>query len=151
LYYIVIMNIIKSGSDIIKTLPSGETFNVESLDTWFSLTPNQRVYLNKYMDSLGQVEMSRIFSGITKSELAEWDKDNSFVAAKETIDLLFTEGLSALDYMEAITNGKIRGRVLQARRAKGYEPKETNKNQLVINAPQGGLAGILGALATKSD
>lgn len=144
------MNIIKSGSDIIKTLPSGETFNIEVIDGWDDLSGVQRVYLHKYMDSLGQVEMSRIFAGIKKADLSEWEQDDIFMSAKETIDLLFTEGLSALDYMEAVTNGKIRGRVLQARRAKGYEPKENNRNQLVINAPQAGLGGILAALTGQS-
>jgi hypothetical protein len=143
------MEIITSGTAVIKTLPSGETFNIEMIDGWDELSASQRAYLHAYMDSIGQVNMARMISGISKSLLEEWGTQPGFAHALEMIEDLFTDGLRALDYMESITNGKIRGRVLQARKAKGYEPKTTKQTNVLIGA--GGLGNIVRQLSQPSE
>jgi hypothetical protein len=135
------MNVITSGSEVIKTLPSGASFNIESLDGWDDLSSSQQAYLHVYMDTVGQTEMSRLTCGIRKDTIERWLQDPAFASCLDTIDLLFTDGLRALDYMESITNGKIRGRVLQARKAKGYEPKGSAAPKLIVS--KGGLGNLL--------
>jgi hypothetical protein len=82
-------------------------------------------------------------TGVTKADLKSWEQDDIFTQILATIDIIFTEGLASLDYLEAVTNGKIRGRVLQARKAKGYEPKaQVQKNTLNVIG-EGGLSGIM--------
>lgn len=146
------MEVITSGTAIIKTLPSGDSFNIEMLDNWSELSPMQRAYLHAYMDTIGQVNMARLTTGVGLAKLKEWESDDRFMSALEMIDDLFTDGLRALDYMESVTNGKIRGRVLQARKAKGYEPKTTKQTNVLIGT--GGLGNIVRQLTQatpKSD
>lgn len=138
------MEVITSGSQIIKTLPSGESFNIEMLDGWQELSATQRAYLHAYMDTIGQVNMARMSLGLRQATIEAWSNDPVFFGALTIIDDLFTDGLRALDYMEAVTNGKIRGRVLQARQAKGYEPKATKQTNLIVGA--GGLGNLVKAL-----
>ena len=137
------IEIIKSGTQVVKQLPGGGSFNLESIDDWELLSSKQRVYLTQYADSLGQNELTRIMTGVTKADLKSWEQDDIFTQILATIDIIFTEGLASLDYLEAVTNGKIRGRVLQARKAKGYEPKaQVQKNTLNVIG-EGGLSGIM--------
>ena len=137
------IEIIKSGTQVVKQLPGGGSFNMESIDEWELLSSKQRVYLTQYADSLGQNELTRIMTGVTKADLKSWEQDEVFTQILGTIDIIFTEGLASLDYLEAVTNGKIRGRVLQARKAKGYEPKtQVQKNTLNVIG-EGGLSSIM--------
>lgn len=138
------MEIITSGTAVIKTLPSGDKFNIEMLDGWKELSASQRAYLHAYMDTIGQVNMARLTVGVTPGTLKEWSEQPVFAEALVMIDELFTDGLRALDYMESVTNGKIRGRVLQARKAKGYEPKATKQTNVLIGS--GGLGNIVRSL-----
>jgi hypothetical protein len=137
------MKVITSGTEIIKVLPSGASFNMEMLEGWEELSASQRAYLHAYVDALGQVTMARMRVGLTKAILNEWMGDCVFVDCLEAIEDLFTDGLRAIDYMESVTNGKIRGRVLQARKAKGYEPKATKQTNVLIG---GGLGNIVRSL-----
>jgi hypothetical protein len=94
-----------------------------------------------------QETATRLVAGIKRSELETWKKDKLFLAALQDVEELFTEGLRAVDYSEAITNSKIRGRVLQARDAKGYEKKQNGSTtNNVIATSESGLAGLLSAL-----
>jgi hypothetical protein len=142
------MNVITSGTDLIKVLPSGNTFNVSMLDAWEELSASQRAYINEYIDSLGQVNMARMKIGLSKQTLNEWMSDPVFSECIESVEEIFTDGLRAVDYMESVTNGKIRGRVLQARSAKGYEPKATKQTNVLIGS--GGLGNIVRSLTQEA-
>ena len=137
------MNIITSGTQVVQQLPGGGNFDISSIDGWEDLEPKQKVYLLQYADSLGQNELTRILTGVTRSDLQRWADDHDFIEIRDTIDIIFTEGLASLDYMESVTNGKIRGRVLQARKAKGYEVKSGTHNTQVNVIGEGGLANIM--------
>jgi hypothetical protein len=143
------MNVITSGTDIIKRLPSGEKFNIETLDGWDDLSGKQRAYLHAYMDTIGQENMARLSLGLKQNAVDAWATEAVFKNCIEIIDDLFTDGLRALDYLEAVTNGKIRGRVLQARKAKGYEHKSNPRNTLIA-VGTGGLGGIMKALGQST-
>jgi len=142
------MKVIQSGTQIIHTLPSGETFNIEHLQRWQELSPRQQGFVTHFIESAQQKTLSRVLSGVSEETLKSWEKESAFAEVLLQVDLLFTEGLQALDYIESLTNGKIRGRVLTARRAKGYEPKHTitQQNNLNLISGEGGLSGILKAL-----
>lgn len=136
------------GDEIIKSFNTDNSVTLRNLETWNDLTNKQQNYLSAYVDSTMQVASARIRTMTKRSELAEWYKQPQFVQAIEDIEALFAEGLRSIDYQEAITNSKIRGRVLQSHNAKGYERKENiknNTNNVLITSPQG-LAGLSEAL-----
>lgn len=137
---------VSSGTDIIKVLPSGESFSLQKLDKWEDLSLNQQTYLSIYVDTVGQKTLARTLSGLSASHIKEFESDDNYVETLSDIDTILTEGLKALDYVDSLTNSKIRGRVIQARESGSYN-KNTQKNTMNIFAGEkSGLREILKAL-----
>lgn len=137
---------VSSGTDIIKVLPSGESFSLSKLEGWNDLTLDQQTYLSVYVDTVGQKTLAKSLSGLTQSKVDSFNDDDNYVSTLADIEALLTEGLKALDYIDSLTNSKIRGRVIQARESGSYT-KDTQKNTLNVFADgQKGLREILNAL-----
>ena len=140
------MKIMQTGHSTIKEF-GGEKLNITCIEEWTELTARQQNYLSIYVDNMMQETATRLVAGVKRSELETWKKDTIFLSALKDVEELFTEGLRAVDYQEALTNSKIRGRVLQAREAKGYEKKQNGSTtNNVISTSESGLAGLLSAI-----
>ena len=134
--------VIKTGSAIIKEI-SGQEITLSNLEGWHNLQPLQQSFFEVYCDTKMQETATRVALGISKAELEGWKTLPDFKLILDDIDSLFTEGLTALDYLDSLTNSKIRGRVLQARNAKGYEKKAVTTTNNVITTSNDELAKLL--------
>lgn len=142
---------VSSGTDIIKVLPSGESFSLQKLDKWNELSLDEQTFLSMYVDTVGQKTLARTLAGLPAYKLKEFEKNEMYVDTLADIELLLTEGLKALDFVDSLTNSKIRGRVIQARESGSYT-KNTQKNTLNVFADgKTGLREILKALTPPKD
>lgn len=128
---------IVGGGDVLQTLPNGQFVNIEMLEGYDRLSAEQKVYIQFYVASIQQETSARVSAGVTKRTLESWKQEKTFTSIIEDIDDLFREGLSALDYTDALTNSKVRGRVLQAKKAKGYVKESSPNNHLHLHGEGG--------------
>lgn len=144
------MQILSATDTLIKTLTNGAEFTLDSLEGWDELDAMQQLYINAYVDTVMQPTIARAKSGVSKAMVTFWEKDETFMDVMQQIEDIFTEGLSSIHFQDAVGNAKIRAGVLRARKAKGYEEKQTTQhNHLHLSAstPQ----ELLKALTGKTD
>lgn len=130
------ITIVSNDTSTIITLPSGDTVDIMYLESWDKLQPKQQLYITLIAKNVKQPTLARIKTGIDKSEYKEWLAQDSFLEVMEDVENIFTEQLIGIDFLDAINNPKVRGRVLQANKAKGYETKHntTTNNNLILSS-----------------
>ncbi len=136
---------IVSGDSIIHRLPGGQNFDITCIEGFTELPAKCQWYLNAWYTSNMQTTLSAVMSGVSVATVDSWRRDvPNFREAEDTIRTIYTEGLRAVHFTESLHNAKIRGQVLKAMKAEGYEEKSGPKNQtnvLVLDAGQS-KAGI---------
>jgi len=127
-------------------LPAGELVDFELFDEFGQLSTEQKHFILKYMEMFPRKLAAAQSSGITKGVMDRWFLDEDFKRVVNSIREYYAESLAAIDMEEAITDSKIRGRVLKALKAEGYEPASSSRigtQQNLVVTDGGGLAGVL--------
>jgi hypothetical protein len=136
------LQVITSGMDVIKKLPSGESFNITMIPNYNTLQVTQQLFLDFYIENLLQKNLACMLIGIKISQIDQWlESSPEFKEAYETVNDVFTEGLETVDYLDSLGNSKIRGRVIDRRRGKGSNNKTVNNNTLNVFG-EGGLHNL---------
>jgi len=127
-------------------LPGGDVIDMSQLEGFDELTHDQQRFLIKYLEMFPRKYSSAMAVKVTNNQLQTWEKDPNFAQIMNVIKQMYAESLSSVHLEEAFENSKIRGQVLRALNAEGYEAKESTKvgtqNNLVVG-DGGGLAGLL--------
>lgn len=113
---------------------SGEVINLSSIDGWDNMDSLQKLWLSGYFDYYPNQSLTCLKTGISPSKLKQWKQSHGFFEVFEFIATLKNDELAAIHYEESKVNSKIRGQVLRAVKAEGYEPttKSTTNNLTVI-------------------
>jgi len=130
-------------------LPAGELVDFELFEEFSELSGEQKHFLLRYMEMYPRKLAAAQSVGVTKGVMDRWFLDPEFKRVANSIREYYAESLAAIDFEEAIEDSKIRGRVLKALKAEGYEPASssrigTQQNLLVSDGE--GLAGLLGKI-----
>lgn len=123
------IQMISSGTEIIKRLPSGESFSVYLLPNYEAILPKQRTFIDFLIDNMLQEKLACMQAGVGRGQLNNWlTDDTAFRETYDTVQEMFTEGLETVDMLDSFSNSKIRGRVIDRRRGKKSEKVVNNLN-----------------------
>lgn len=127
---------------------------MEGIDGFADLSPEQKLFLVKYIELYPAKLASAQAAGISPNKMKSWFTIPEFREIADIIREFYAESLAATHLDDAVHNPKVRGQVLKAIKAEGYEPTTSNKvgtqNNLVV-ANNAGLAGVLKLLKNDSD
>jgi hypothetical protein len=125
-------------------LPDGYTLDMEAIDGFSELEPEQKNFLIKYLDTYPAKNQAAIQAKVSIFRMKSWFEDPTFSSIAEIIRELYSESLARIHFDDAVKNSKIRGQVLKAVKAEGYDQptKVGTQNNLVVDSG-GGLASLL--------
>lgn len=129
-----IQNLLVENEKTAVDLANGTTINVEDIPAWNDLTTDQQYFIICYVENFPSNAIACVRSNVTRSTFTKWR--NEFGPFNDVYDLikdLHVEGLLTKEYTDSIANSKIRGRVLMALNAPGYEKKGTTNNHLHVD------------------
>ena len=110
-------------------LPNGLEMQIEDVPGFVELTEKQRYFIECYIENFPSLSIAMVRSGTKKGEFNEWNYNfDVFHDVLSTIKDLHVEGLLIKEYTDSKENSKIRGRVLMALNAPGYEKKTSVTN-----------------------
>jgi hypothetical protein len=125
----------------------GDTpINLSTIEGWENLEDLQKVWLSKYFDLYPNQSLTTINSGVSSHKFSSWRNQKDFKEIKEFIEQLKTDELSAIHYNESKVNSKIRGQVLKAVKAKGYEANDKAPSQNLHIHGASGMSAALNAI-----
>lgn len=111
-----------------KELPNGEYFKLEFLEGWNQMSEDQQAYLTTYFDTYPRKIRACVEAKVSQSTYQGWLSNKQFTTLMELIERIHTEELEGLDYDEAYTDSKVRGRFLKNKKEKKSSPKVTVNN-----------------------
>lgn len=125
-------------------LPGGDVIDLDLIDGFNDLDPDQKQFIGKYLQMFPRKLAAAQAVGVSINKVKQWNNDEEFKSILETVKQIYAESLASVHLEESFTNSKIRGQVLKALDAEGYENKSQPKtqNNLIVSSDQG-LAGLI--------
>lgn len=127
---------------------NGLNLRLQLLDGWDELDDLQQKYLFQYAKNPNSKNLTAMNLGISTRKVQKWFSQEKFAGLARQIDDIYTDILKGIDYEDAISNSKIRARVIKARENRGSytEKKETKHNHLHVGNADS-LSALLKALS----
>jgi len=127
-------------------LPGGDVVDLDLIDGFSDLDAEQKQFIGKYLQLFPRKLAAAQAVGISMYKVNQWNDDEAFKSILNTIKQIYAESLASVHLEESFSNSKIRGQVLKALDAEGYENKTNPKtqNNLIVSSDQG-LAGLINA------
>jgi len=109
---------------VVFELPDGTQIAIDDIPGFSDLTEQQRYFIECYVENFPSISIALVRSGVRRTEMNAWNYESeAFHDVFNNIKDLHVEGLLIQEYSDSINNSKIRGRVLMALNAPGYEKK----------------------------
>lgn len=112
----------------------GNAIVLDLVEGWEELDDRQQKFLHAYAHNPTHPKtLLAMQLGYTNTEISKWFEGEHFSNVADTIYNIYTDILKGLDFQSALTNTKIRGRVIQARENGGKyskDPTPTTHNHL---------------------
>lgn len=137
--------IVAKNEDAIEV--GGLNLRLPLLDGWESLEDRQQRYLSELAKDPTNKTLAAMNLGYKMSEVNRWYSQEQFSLVHDQIQDVYTELLKNADYRDAISNSKIRARVIKARENNNrYTEDKKGSQHLHVHGGKDSLADFLKAL-----